>query len=135
MAMYPLGTVLMITALGGSYALAGGMAAAGLAGSAALLNRVAAWADRFGPQRVLLPQSALFLAATAAFIVGAETHAPVWLLFVTGTIGASSMPALGAVVRTGWGTLCGPDEQKLELAFALESANDDLIFIDRKSVV
>lgn len=129
MAMYPLGTVLMITELGGSWALAGGLAAAGFAGSAALLSRVAALTDRFGPRHVVRPQSALFLAATAAFIASAEAHAPTWLLFLTGTVGAASMPALGAVVRTGWSTLCGPDKQKLELAFALESANDDLIFI------
>jgi MFS family permease len=129
MAMYSLGTVLMITSLHGSYALAGGLAAAGLAGSAALLNRVAAWADRFGPQRILLPQSVLFSAATAGFIASAEMHAPTWLLFTTGTIGASTMPALGAIVRTGWGVLCGSENQKLQLAFALESANDDLIFI------
>lgn len=129
MAMYSLGSVLMITSLHGSYALAGGLAAAGLVGSGALLPRVAAWADSFGPKRVLRRQSALFFAATAAFIASAEMHGPAWLLFVTGTIGASSMPALGAIVRTGWRTVCSPDAQNLQVAFALESANDDLIFI------
>lgn len=129
MAMYSLGTVLMITSLHGSYALAGGLSAAGLAGGAVFLNRVAALVDKFGPRRILLPQSGLFFAGTVAFIASAEMHAPAWLLFVTGTIGASLMPALGAIVRTGWSTLCGPDDQKLQLAYALESANDELIFI------
>jgi MFS family permease len=129
MAMYSLGTVLMITSLHGSYALAGGVAATGVAASAALLTRVGAWADRFGPRRVLASQSAFFCAATAAFIVCAELQAPIPLLFVTGTLGAATMPALGAMVRSGWGVLCGSDDLGLQLAFALESVNDDLIFI------
>ncbi len=129
MAMYSLGTVLMITSLHDSFALAGALAATGLAGSAALLTQVGAWADRFGPRHVLAPQSAVFFAATAAFIASAELRAPSWLLFVTGTLGAATMPALGAMVRSGWGTLCRADDQRLQLAFALESVNDDLIFI------
>jgi predicted MFS family arabinose efflux permease len=129
MAMYSLGTVLLITSLHGGYALAGGLSAAGLVGASVFLNRVSVWVDRFGPRRVLLPQSALFFAGTIAFVASAETHAPAWVLFVTGTFGASLLPALGAVTRTGWSTLCGPDDHKLQLALALESANDELIFI------
>ncbi|MCW2929797.1 MAG: transporter [Actinomycetia bacterium] len=76
MAMYSLGTVLMITTLKGNYALAGGLSAAGLAGGALLLTKVAAWVDRYGPRRVLIPQALVFAAATAAFIAAAQAHAP-----------------------------------------------------------
>jgi MFS family permease len=93
-AMYSLGTVLMIVALHGNYALADGLSATGLAGGAVLLTKVAAWADRYGARRVLLPQALIFALATVAFGAAAEARAPVWLLFVTGTVAASALPAL-----------------------------------------
>ncbi|HEY6791882.1 MAG TPA: hypothetical protein VI365_31655 [Trebonia sp.] len=132
MAMYSLGTVLMITTLKGSYALAGGLSAAGLVGGALLLTKVAAWVDRYGPRRVLIPQALVFAAATAAFIAAAQAHAPAWALYVTGTIAASALPALGAIVRTAWSTLCAPHPEGADMArraFALESSTDDVIFM------
>ncbi|HUN33814.1 MAG TPA: MFS transporter [Trebonia sp.] len=136
MAMYSLGTILMITALHGDYALAGGLSAAGLAGGAVLLTRVASWVDRYGPRRVLIPQSLIFAVATAAFIITAEARMPSWLLFITGTIAASALPALGAIVRSAWSVLCRtatvgrPEGEELaRRAFALESSSDDVIFI------
>jgi hypothetical protein len=132
MAMYSLGTVLMITTLKGNYALAGGLSAAGLAGGALVLTKVAAWVDRYGPRRVLIPQALVFAAATAAFIAAAQAHAPAWALYVTGTIAASALPALGAIVRTAWSTLCAPHPENADLArraFALESSTDDVIFM------
>lgn len=129
MAMYSLGTVLMIVALHGNYALAGGLSAAGLAGGAVLLTKVAAWVDRYGARRVLLPQALIFALATVAFGAAAEARAPVWLLFVTGTVAASALPALGAIVRSAWTTLCGPGSEQADHAFALESAADDVIFM------
>jgi len=136
MAMYSLGTILMITALHGDYALAGGLSAAGLAGGAVLLTRVASWVDRYGPRRVLIPQSLIFAVATAAFIIAAETRMPSWLLFITGTIAASALPALGAIVRSAWSALCHTatagrveGEELAGRAFALESSTDDVIFM------
>ena len=132
MAMYSLGTVLMITALKGNYALAGGLSAAGLAGGGVLLTKVAAWVDRYGPRRVLVPQALVFAAATAAFVAAAQAHAPTWSLYLTGTIAASALPALGAIVRSAWSTLCAAHPQSADLvgrAFALESSTDDVIFV------
>jgi MFS family permease len=128
MAMYPLGTVLMITALHGDYALAGGLSATGLVGGAVLLTKVAAWVDKYGPRRVLIPQALIFAIATSAFIATAEAHAPDWLLFITGTAAATALPALGAIVRSAWTGLCGPGGLAQQ-AFALESSTDDVIFI------
>jgi MFS family permease len=129
MAMYSLGTVLMILALHGDYALAGGLSAAGLAGGAVVLTRVAAWVDRYGAVRVLLPQAVAFAGFTAAFIAAAQARTPVWLLFVTGTAAASALPALGAIVRSAWSALCGPGTEQANRAFAFESVTDDVIFM------
>src|SRR5260221_14054730 len=76
MAMYSLGTVLMITTLKGNYALAGGLSAAGLAGGALVLTKVAAWVDRYGPRRVLIPQALVFAPPPAPFIPAPPAHAP-----------------------------------------------------------
>ena len=129
MAMYSLGTVLMITALHGDYALAGGLSAAGLAGGGLLLTKVAAWVDRYGPAAVLVPQALIFAVATVAFIAAADSHAADWVLFITGTIAASALPALGAIVRSAWTALCGPGSEQASSAFALEGSTDDVIFI------
>ena len=129
MAMYSLGTVLMITALRGDYVLAGGLSAAGLAGGGLLLTEAAAWVDTYGPVRVLLPQSLIFALATAVFIAAAQAHAADWVLFITGTVAASALPALGAIVRSAWTVLCGPGSDEAGTAFALEGSTDDLIFM------
>jgi MFS family permease len=137
MAMYSLGTVLMITALKGNYALAGGLSAAGLVGGGVVLTKVASWADRYGPRRVLIPQALVFAGLTAAFVVAAQARAPQWCLYITGTIAASALPALGAIVRSAWSALCAALPESAEVphgtlvgrAFALESSTDDVIFI------
>jgi hypothetical protein len=51
MAMYSLGTVLLISARTGDYALAGTVAAAGFAGSAVVIPATAALADNLGQRR------------------------------------------------------------------------------------
>ncbi len=127
MAMYSLGTVLLISARTGDYALAGAVAAAGFAGSAVVIPAVAALADNLGQRRILVPQALVFLAATVAFIACAELRGPGWLLFASGTPAGATMPTLGPMVRARWSALVGTAPGKLEQAFALESVNDDLI--------
>jgi hypothetical protein len=60
-----------------------------------------------------------------------------WCLSITGTIAASALPALGAIVRSAWSSLCAALPESAEVphsalvarAFALESSTDDVIFI------
>lgn len=80
-AMMGLGLVLMVSAIYGSYGLAGAVTAANAVcwalGTAVLSNLV----DRFGQRRVMYPAailSAVFLAIT---VVLAVMQAPAWTLF------------------------------------------------------
>jgi MFS family permease len=129
MSMYGLGTVLLIASMTGRYGLAGIVAAAGSVGYAVFSPLLAQQADRLGQRIVLLVQTAVFALSSAAFISCAELRAPVWLLLVTGTLAGASMPSVGNMVRARWSALVGSDAGRLHTAFALESVNDELIFV------
>jgi len=129
MSMYGLGTVLLIALLTGHYGRAGTVAAAGSVGYALCSPLVAKQADRFGQRRVLLAQAAVFAISSAVFIACAELGAPFWSLLVAGVASGATMPSLGSMVRSRWSALVGDDARKLHTAFALESVNDEFIFV------
>ncbi|MHB1430661.1 MAG: MFS transporter [Streptosporangiaceae bacterium] len=129
MSMYGLGTVLLIASLTGRYGTAGTVAAAGSIGYAIFGPVAANLADRVGQHRVLVPQVIVFALSTATFISCAELRVPFWLLLVTGAVAGASMPSIGSMVRTRWSALIGSDTRRLHTAFALESVNDELIFV------
>jgi MFS family permease len=134
MAMFGLGTVLLIAAETGSYGLAGIVAAAGSVGYAICSPQAARLADRFGQRRVLVPLTTFFAACTLALIGCAELHAPLWALLVTGGLAGASMPSLGSMVRARWSALLG-DSPLLHVAYSLESVADELIFVIGPAVV
>lgn len=129
MSMYGLGTVLLIALLTGHYGEAGTVAAAGSVGYAVLSPVIATRADRLGQRSVLLVQTAVFALGSAVFISCAELRAPFWTLLVTGLLAGASMPSLGTMVRARWSTLADGDPGVLHTAFALESVNDEFIFV------
>ncbi|HVB42513.1 MAG TPA: MFS transporter [Streptosporangiaceae bacterium] len=129
MSMYGLGTVLLIATLTGRYGQAGIVAAASSVGYAVGSPVVAQLADRFGQGRVLVRQTAVFALSTIAFIGCAETGAPFWTLLVTGVLAGAAMPSIGSMVRSRWSALFAGDARRLHTAFALESVNDELIFV------
>lgn len=128
MSMFGLGTVLLISASTGRYALAGLIAGAGSIGYAISAPQIARLADAHGQRRVLRPQILVFAAACAAFVSCAELGAPVWVLVVTGCLAGSSMPSLGSMVRARWSALLD-DPADLHTAFALESVVDEMVFV------
>jgi MFS family permease len=128
MAMFGLGSVLLVKATTGQYGLAGTVAGVGSVGYAICAPRVAGLADRFGQRRVLRPLIAIFAICTVAFIVAAQLRAPVWALVITGGLAGATMPSLGSMVRTRWSTLLA-GSPALHSAFALESVADEFIFV------
>jgi MFS family permease len=128
MSMFGLGTVLLISASTGRYALAGLIAGAGSIGYAISAPQIARLADTHGQRRVLRPQIIVFAAACAAFVSCAELSAPVWVLVITGCLAGSSMPSLGSMVRARWSALLD-DPAELHTAFALESVVDEMVFV------
>ena len=128
MSMFGLGTVLLVSASTGRYALAGLVSGAGSIGYAASAPQVARLADRFGQHRVLRPLIAFFGIACVVFVTCAELKAPIWVLIVTGCLAGSSMPSLGSMVRARWSALLR-DPAALHAAFALESVVDEMTFV------
>ncbi len=129
MSMYGLGTVLLIASLTGKYGAAGTVAAAGGIGYAAFSPWVAQLADRFGQHRVLLTQVTIFALAASAFIACAELRAPLPVLLATGAFAGACMPSTSSMVRSRWSGIFSSDPRRLHSAFALESVNDELIFV------
>src|SRR5215471_2426294 len=134
MAMFGLGTILLIASVTGRYGLAGIVAAAGSVGYAACTPLIARLADRWGQGRVLRPLAVFFAASTAALIGCAQWRAPLWTLLVTGGLAGASMPSLGSMVRARWSALLG-DSPLLHTAFSLESVADETIFVIGPAVV
>jgi MFS family permease len=128
MAMFGLGTVLLVAARTGHYGLAGLVSGAGSIGYAVAAPQVARLADKFGQQRVLRPLVAVFAVSCLVFVTCAEVRAPVWVLLITGCVAGSSMPSLGSMVRARWSALLD-GTQLLHSAFALESVVDEMIFV------
>ena len=128
MAMFGLGTVLLVAASTGRYGIAGLVAGAGSIGYAIAAPLVARLADRFGQQRVLRPLVAVFAVSCLVFVSCTELRAPVWVLMVTGCLAGSSMPSLGSMVRARWSMLLDGTAM-LDSAFALESVVDEIIFV------
>ena len=119
---------MLLTAVTGSYGIAGAVSATGALLYAAVTPRAARLADRYGQARVLRPQVTVFAAATAA--TGPVRHGPGSALGagVTGGLSRATMPSLGPMVRSRWSRLLG-GTALLDAAFSLEGIADELIFI------
>ncbi|HUC59296.1 MAG TPA: MFS transporter [Streptosporangiaceae bacterium] len=129
MSMYGLGTVLLIASITGKYGIAGTVAASGSIGFALLSPYVAKLSDRLGQGRVLLAEVTIFTIACAAFITCAEMRAPLPALLVAGTLAGACMPSMSSMVRSRWSSLLSDRPRQLHAAFALESVNDEIIFV------
>src|ERR1700683_1666891 len=102
MAMFGLGTVLLISAGTGKYGVAGAVSAVGSLRYAFSSPQIARLVDGRGQRRVLLPVLTVFTFATAALIATVELHAPTWSFFVSGAAAGATMPSLGTMVRARW---------------------------------
>jgi MFS family permease len=135
MAMFGLGSLLLVAAITGRYGLAGAVASAGSLGYAICAPPIARLADRLGQHRVLRPLALIFAGATAAFVAAAELRAPLWVILVTGCVAGASMPSLGSMVRARWSALLAGAPRQLATAYALESVVDEVIFVFGPAVV
>jgi MFS family permease len=128
MAMFGLGTVLLISAATGTYGMAGAVSALGSLGYALTSPRMARLVDSYGQRRVLLPGLTVFVVATAALIAAVELRLATWTFFVAGTIAGAAMPSLGTMVRARWSVLLA-GSPRLHAAFSFESVADELCFV------
>ncbi|MFZ9986269.1 MAG: MFS transporter [Candidatus Nanopelagicales bacterium] len=126
--MVGLGIVLMVSALRGSYALAGFVAAAYTV-SSALLNPLGSRAvDRWGQRRVVRILVIVHATGLALLAIATIASFPAVALVLLAIIAGSTQPATGALVRARWAHILGGD-QRLRTAFAFEGVLDELIFV------
>ena len=128
MSMYGLGTVLLISAGTGRYALAGTVSAADALGGALCAPQLGRLVDRVGQHRVLIPVCVTFAFAVAGLTAAVALHAPDWTLFACGIVGGATMPQTGPMARARWSALLA-GSPRLHTAFSLESVADELCFV------
>jgi hypothetical protein len=67
-------------------------------------------------------------AGTIALVISAQLSAPNWVLLATAALSGAAALQVGSLVRARWSVLVG-GSSALEVAFALESTLDELIFV------
>jgi MFS family permease len=128
MAMYGLGTVLLISTGTGRYGLAGSVSAAGSIGGAACAPQLARLADRLGQHRVIVPVCVAFALSVAGLTAAVTLGAPDWTLFLCGVTGGATMPQTGPMARARWSALLA-GSPRLHTAFSFESVADEVCFV------
>jgi len=126
--MQTLGTVLLVAARTGSYALAGAVSATVVVAQALVAPAVSRLIDRVGQRRVVLPWLAAHLAGVGALVALALAGAPRWTLFPAAALFGGAYPPIGSLVRARWAHVVG-GTALLPTAYSLESVLDEVIFV------
>jgi MFS family permease len=126
--MIGVGIVTMLSQLGGEYRLAGSVSATQAFAAAAIGPQISRLADRHGQRRVVLPVTAVTVAAVCALLLCALYAAPDWTLYVTAAA-AGCMPSVGALVRSRWAELHRESPRLLHTAYSLESVLDEVVYV------
>ncbi|MCZ2821568.1 MFS transporter [Modestobacter sp. VKM Ac-2977] len=134
MATVGLGSVLLVQAESGSYALAGA-----IAGTLSLAFAVASpqWArvmDRYGQSQVLRWTALAYLVLGLSFVAVVVTGAPVWTWFTLAVLAGGSGTSIGSVVRSRWAHALDDPAQR-QTAFAFESVADEVVFVTAPPLV
>jgi len=126
--MVGLGIVLMVSALYGSYGVAGRVSAVFVVVQAVCSPQLSRLVDRYGQARVMRPALAVACLGLTALVVAAVRHAPEPVLYLTAAVGGATIGSIGALVRARWSlVLRTPGE--IHTAYSLESALDEVTFI------
>jgi predicted MFS family arabinose efflux permease len=118
--MVPLAYILLLRAVGESFALAGAVAAAFAIAAGLSAMPQGRLVDRLGQPRVLPVFGIAHAATTIAVLLAARAGAPAWALVALAALDGITIPPLSASMRALWRVLTGGGEQ-LETAFALEA--------------
>ena len=126
--MRPVGTILLIEMLTGSYGLAGGVGATITLVAAVASPRLGALTDRYGARPVLLWTLLAHVTGIVGLVLAiyADLHAVVFFILAA-AIGLSTVP-FPSLSRARWAARLGSGPA-LEKAYALESMANELGFI------
>ncbi|MFD0688966.1 MFS transporter [Actinomadura fibrosa] len=127
--MEGIGIVLLVSAVTGSYGIAGAVTAALSVGYAVGAPLTARLADRNGQHRVLVPLVLANSVSYAVLIVFAQARLPVWTLFPAAAAAGLTQVSLGAWIRARWSHVLRDTPARLHAAFSFESVVDECIFV------
>jgi MFS transporter len=125
-AMAALAVLLLVRGQGGSYTLAGGLAALFTAGTAVGQPTLARVVDRRGQRTVLLASAGLSTLAFAVLAGGGASHAVV--AAVAAAVAGLATPPLEPCLRALWPQLL-PDARVLRSAFSLDVGLQEIVFV------
>ena len=127
-AMVTIGIVLLVTAAGRSYGLAGALSATYLLAAAVLSIPQARLVDRLGQAPVLTGAATVSAVGLALFIVVVRSGGPDWLAFASAAVAGAAFPQVESCVRTRWSHVLD-QRADIDTAYALESAVDEVVFM------
>ncbi|WP_225993473.1 MFS transporter [Actinomadura rudentiformis] len=129
MSMVGIGIVLLVSAITGSYGIAGAVSATLSLAYAAGAPLSARFADRYGQRRILIPLALANASSFATLITFTLLHLPTWTLFPMAALAGLTQPSLGAWVRARWKHALRDGPARLHTAFSFESVVDETIFV------
>lgn len=132
--MMTLGIVLLVSARTGSYALAGQVSAAYIAGNAAVAVLHGRLADRFGQGRVLYADTVVFATATTLMILSILDGWSLPWPHLCAAVAGAAIPQVGTMVRGRWAHLLDSDAER-HTAFAVEGVADEVVFVTGPALV
>jgi predicted MFS family arabinose efflux permease len=127
-AIYPIGLVLIVSARTGHYGFAGVASAVYIAGGipgAPLLSRLV---DHYGQRALLIPSTAVHVAAVIVLAVLLESGAPDWTLLPPIFLAGFAYMSVGSLIRARW-SLALAGRPEMATAYSLESILDEVIFV------
>ena len=129
--MMGLGIVLALNHIYNNWTIAGTMSAAYVLSQAAVTPLYAKLFDRFGQRKVGTLALSVQVVAMLSFAFAALIRVPLPILFALAILMGVTQFAFGALVRTRWAyTLKSQsDDTLLNVAYALESGIDEIVFI------
>lgn len=124
-----LALVLLVREATGSFASAGGVAAAYALAAGIASPAQGRLVDRVGQPLVLVPCAGLNAAALVALVLAANGGANEAVLVGCAALAGAALPPLSACMRALWPVLVGGDEALVGAAFALEAVLVEAFFI------
>ncbi|MFQ6270471.1 MFS transporter [Kutzneria viridogrisea] len=127
-AMRSVGCVLMVSALTGSYALAGAVAATLVLSQAAVAPVVGRLVDRRGQAPIIYGALAVNVVGTPLLVGLAVAGAPLWTLPPAAVLAGVSALPMGSLARARW-SAAAAGTPHVASAYALESVLDEVIYV------